>query len=53
MEYLELDVESPGLTAPARNRELCSLSVTCVLAPLRTAPNLWALDIAAASVADI
>ncbi|MET7336024.1 SMI1/KNR4 family protein [Nonomuraea sp. NPDC005650] len=57
VEYLELDVDSPDLAAPARNRELRSLSVTCArpveLAPLRTMPNLWALDIAAASVADI
>ncbi|MFI0351989.1 SMI1/KNR4 family protein [Actinomadura sp. 9N407] len=57
VEYLELDVESADLTAPARNRELCSLSVTCArpveLAPLRTVPHLWALDIAAAPVADI
>ncbi|GAA2078061.1 hypothetical protein GCM10009780_13690 [Actinomadura alba] len=57
VEYLELDVESADLTAPARNRELRSLSVTCArpveLAPLRTVPNLWALDIAAAPVADI
>ncbi|MDW6057057.1 hypothetical protein SAZ11_01815 [Streptomyces sp. FXJ1.4098] len=57
VEYLELDVESVDLTAPARNRELRSLSVTCArpveLAPLRTVPNLWALDIAAAPVADI
>ncbi|WP_433180521.1 SMI1/KNR4 family protein [Actinoallomurus sp. CA-150999] len=57
VEYLELDVESADLTAPARNRELRSLSVTCArpveLAPLRAVPNLWALDIAAASVADI
>lgn len=57
VEYLELDMESVDLTAPARNRELRSLSVTCArpieLAPLRTVPNLWALDIAAAPVADI
>ncbi|MEV1246867.1 SMI1/KNR4 family protein [Nonomuraea sp. NPDC050022] len=57
VEYLELDVESADLTAPARNRELRSLSITCArpveLAPLRTVPNLWALDIAAAPVADI
>ncbi|MFC4006273.1 SMI1/KNR4 family protein [Nonomuraea purpurea] len=57
VEYLALDVESPDLTAPARNRELRSLSVTCArpveLAPLRMLPNLWALDIATASVADI
>ncbi|NUP39190.1 MAG: SMI1/KNR4 family protein [Streptomyces sp.] len=57
VEYLELDVESADLTAPARNRELRSLSVTCArpveLAPLRTLPNLWALDIAATPVADI
>ncbi|MEV0380555.1 SMI1/KNR4 family protein [Nonomuraea sp. NPDC050643] len=57
VEYLELDGESLDLTAPARNRELRSLSVTCArpveLAPLRSAPHLWALDIAAATVADI
>lgn len=57
VEYLELDVESADLTAPARNRELRSLSVTCKrpveLAPLRAVPHLWALDIAAAPVADI
>ncbi|NBE93045.1 MULTISPECIES: SMI1/KNR4 family protein [unclassified Nonomuraea] len=57
VEYLELDVEWVDLTVLARNRELRSLSVTCArpveLAPLRTVPNLWALDIAAASVADI
>ncbi|WP_197015293.1 SMI1/KNR4 family protein [Actinomadura viridis] len=57
VEFLELDVESADLTVPARNRELRSLSVTCAqpveLAPLRTAPNLWALDIAAAPVADL
>ncbi|MFI6457799.1 hypothetical protein ACIBF6_40355 [Streptosporangium amethystogenes] len=47
----------PDLTVSARSRELRSLSVTCARpvepAPLRTVPNLWALDIAAASVADI
>jgi cell wall assembly regulator SMI1 len=57
VEYLELDVESAALTAPARNRELRSLSITCArpvaLAPLRAVPNLWALDIAAAPVADL
>lgn len=57
VEYLELDVEAADLTAPARNRELRSLSVTCKrpleLAPLRVVPHLWALDIAAAPVADI
>ncbi|WP_345441168.1 SMI1/KNR4 family protein [Actinoallomurus vinaceus] len=57
VEYLELDVESADLSAPARNRELRSLSITCArpveLAPLRTVPNLWALDIAAAPVADL
>ncbi|WP_405807179.1 SMI1/KNR4 family protein [Streptomyces sp. NBC_01187] len=57
VEHLELDMESVDLTAPARNRELRSLSVTCArpleLAPLRTVPKLWALDIAAAHVADI
>lgn len=57
VEYLELDVESADLTAPARNPELRSLSVTCArpvdLAPLRALPNLWALDVAAAPVADL
>ncbi|MEV3925970.1 SMI1/KNR4 family protein [Actinomadura coerulea] len=57
VEYLELDMEAADLTAPARNRQLRSLSVTCVrpveLAPLRAMPHLWALDIAAAPVADI
>lgn len=57
VEYLELDVQSVDLTAPARNPELRSLSITCArpvdLTPLRTLPNLWALDVAAAPVADI
>ncbi|AXK35131.1 hypothetical protein DVA86_23260 [Streptomyces armeniacus] len=57
VEYLELDVETADLTAPARNRELRSVSVTCAqpveLAPLRAVPHLWALDIAAAPVTDI
>ncbi|WP_433479104.1 SMI1/KNR4 family protein [Spirillospora sp. CA-142024] len=57
VEFLELDAESVDLTAPARNRELRSLSVTCArpveLAPLRSAPNLWALDISTAPVTDI
>ncbi|WBB61747.1 SMI1/KNR4 family protein [Streptomyces sp. WMMC500] len=57
VEYLELDVASADLTAPARNRELRALSVTCArpveLAPLRGLPRLWALDIAAAAVADL
>lgn len=57
VEYLELNVESADLTTPARNRELRSLSIACArpveLAPLRTVPNLWALDIAAAPVADL
>ncbi|MFD0851198.1 SMI1/KNR4 family protein [Actinomadura adrarensis] len=57
LEHLELDMETVDLTAPTRNRELRSLSVTSArpveLAPLRALPHLWALDVAAAPVADL
>ncbi|MFC5749945.1 SMI1/KNR4 family protein [Actinomadura rugatobispora] len=57
VEYLELDLETVGLTPLTGHPELRSLSVSSArpveLAPLLTVPHLWALDIAGAPVADL
>ncbi|WP_433469320.1 hypothetical protein [Spirillospora sp. CA-128828] len=51
------DQEGPEAAIPAGDPDEAPLSVTCArpveLAPLRSALNLWALDISAAPVTDI
>ncbi|MFD1541504.1 hypothetical protein [Nonomuraea guangzhouensis] len=57
VETLELKLRSVDLTPLAGHAELRSLTLiskdSVDLAPLRAIPHLWALDVSAASVADI